>query len=350
MLKTYGKVYLMKRKISKEVIILIIIIPAFLLGTMAISQFRSEYDYSVSGKGSSGFSVFYEAMNKLGLNALRQSSELKEVIPGELQVITLSSGFDVEDKGIVKWIESGGNLLIIVPGGDLKLPYGTEEKDSKVKSYLYGKGRVIIADGDKLTNKAVYKDTSEAYRLVDFIEASGYKSVKFNEYYMYGRGEKPSLWRDTPFGIKLVIYQCAIILILLVFYKGSRFGRPVCLYEEAERAENEYVYSAAQLYKKAGCYDMVLNTFVDSLLQHIKKTIKIHKEVTKENWIELWEQEQLPYPNKARSVFNDINYADTHQNHKAAIKAVSEIEELMEVLEKRREMNWKQKNMIIPMK
>ena len=334
----------MKRKSNNEIVLLIILIPLFLFASFILSKYKGGEgsDYTVSGKGNLGFSIIYEALNTLNFNAILQNNELKLSVPTNLQVAVETLNFNVNDEYVKSWLESGGNLLLLTTLGNFELPYGTikEKVNNELVVYTVDKGRVIIAKAKSFTNKELAKDTATTYSILELLTKLGYNKIAFNEYYIYGANESVSLWRDIPFNLKLVLYQCILILILIIFYKGKRFGRIIPLYEEVERVENEYVYSAAALYKKAKCYDVVFDSYLNTLLYEMKKELKFYKDVTKDNFLELWEKENLPGFDKAKQVNSEIKSYNRKVSYRENLKTISNFEALIGILKKRRGLFW----------
>lgn len=118
------------------------------------------------------------------------------------------------------------------------------------------------------------------------VQQLGYSVEVSNESYFYITSETKTLWDSLSMDQKFFCYQIILFLIAFFAYKGKRFGKPIPLYEEVERTENEYVYSAAALYKHAACWDLAAENYYKSFLRLINKS--------HDNWLEYWEEEQLP--------------------------------------------------------
>lgn len=336
----------MKQRSSREVIILIVLIPLFLILTFAISRYKDGQgnNYTVAGKGESGYSIIFETLNKIGFNSSYGDKPLKEADPAFLQVVVEASDSLRNDEEVKEWVKAGGSLLLLTANSNYDLPYGTLKikKNNELKVYGFDKGTIIISNARSLTNKSLSEDTSSAYSIAELLSIMRYKNIFFNEHYIHSIARKLSLWADIPYGIKLGLYQCLLFLILIIFYKGRRFGRTVPYHEEVERVENEYVFSAASLYKKAGCYDIIFDSYFKSLLYDMKKELKSYKDVTKENFLELWKQENLPQIDKAREIQSIMNREDKKISHREYLKVISYFDILISVLRKRSEIYWNQ--------
>jgi hypothetical protein len=337
---------MMGRKSNKEIFVFIILIPLFMFAILTISKYTdgSGNDLTITGKGSQGYSIIYEALGKMGFNTVNENKELKAGSEASLQVVTESMNISREDEGLKEWVMSGGSLLLLTTLDSYDLSYGTDKEviGPQLYVYRYGKGTVILASAYKLTNKAMAQDRGSAYEIVKTLQKTGYSRIVFNEFYIYGESEIRSLWADIPYELKFVLYQFLIVLILIIYYKGKRFGRIVPYYEEVERTENEYVYSAAALYKKAKCYDVVLENYFNALISEMKRELRLYNDINLNNWTQIWEKEGLPCLDKVKEIAGLTMDDNLKAQHKECLKAISYFEDLTGILRKRREEFWKQ--------
>jgi hypothetical protein len=192
---------------------------------------------------------------------------------------------------------------------------------------------LIVDNVDNLTNKTLTKDTYYAYELLEVIHTYSDKSIYFNEAHLYSNSSSKSLWDAVPIEFKYIIYQILMVLAAYIYYKGKRFGKPLPLYEEVERNENEYLYSAASLYRAAGAWDLMIDNYYEDFLKLM--------DCSNEGWLEYWENEKLPALDKAKEVHNFINNKKAKANAKEYIQVVSTIEKLKKIYQKRREVYWK---------
>ncbi len=176
-------------------------------------------------------------------------------------------------------------------------------------------------------------DVSKAYNLVKELDSTSYKKIYFNEYNIFAPGQQKGLWDYTPLGVKMIIYQLALVIIAFYYYKGKRFGKPIPLYEEVERSENEYVYNTASIYRQADCWDIMVESYYGSLLKEMNST--------HEHWLEYWERKSLPSLNNAKKVYNFMNNKKDKYNKNECMQIINIIEELKSILTKRRDSYWK---------
>lgn len=328
----------MKKKASKELIIFIILIPVFLWIAFQLSNGSQMPAYSVENKSAKGYSVFLEAMQKLKVPASTIMRDVDSQDINSIQIVSANDKFDINADEVRGWVSRGGTLVYLTSYEYESVDYNVKPiTKGNLEIYRYDKGMVICADINSITNGTLVKSKKDAYELFSLITGSPQKKVYFDEFYIYGSNNK-TLWDYTPGEIKIIIYQVLIVLAVFFYYKGKRFGKPIPLYEEEERIENEYLYSAAALYKQAGCWDIMLENYYKSFLKHMRLSTR--------EWLEYWEREKLPSFNKAKKVYEFMNNLNSNQgkgkdNSDEYMQIVNMIEQLDNIYMKRREEYWK---------
>lgn len=325
----------MKRN-NRELLIFIILIPIFLWVAFYISS-RVENNlpaYSVLNKSGSGFSVFYEALSELKYPVSKEMQAVEKSGKDNVQVIAQGGSFLVDSDEIKEWVGNGGVLIYLAYENIIPLGYGTIDRNNgKLTIYKYQDGKVIEAKASQFTNRVLSKDTSTAYALVEELSNLKYTRLYFNEYYMYSEANKQTLWSIIPIEIKLIFYQFLLAIAVFFFYKGKRFGRPLPLYEEVERSENEYLHSVAALYRQAKCYDLILDNYYKNFLSELKSP--------DEDWIDYWEREKLDKLEKAREVFIYMKGPRDKLKKKEYLHIINILDELKAILHKRSGLHWK---------
>ncbi len=347
----------LKIKNKRDIVIFIIIIPIFLWLSLNFSANKNNKSipYSILNKGSIGISIMYEAMKELDYPVKLTLERIENNNYDEVQIVITpinNEKPDINNENIKNWIGEGGKLIFlsnewedIEPdyGEEIDAFYSVNEKKSAV--FNYEEGAFLIGDSDLITNKTLAKDTDGAYWILEEIDEWSYKTIGFNEFYQYSKGENRSLWGDIPKGIKLMIYQLAFLILAIIFYKGRRFGKPIPFYEEVERTENEYVLSVASLYRQAGCWEVILENYYDDFLKECEKIFG-RNEYIGQKWIGFWEENNLPKLNKAKKFHSFIEngmMSERNRNRKSKkyLEMISLTQELNKILEKRREEQWK---------
>lgn len=325
----------MKKKVSRDMLLFLILIPVFLTGAFYISSRLDKNlpSYAIDNKGREGYSVFYETLKELKLNTERTLTPVEFQNPSSIQIIPTGGGFNLNSGEVKKWLEKGGSILYLTYGGIAILPeVGTPEIKEGLTIYKVGAGRIIAADSSALTNNTLLTNKAKAYIVYKEI-ADLNKPIFFNESYIYSNQKKAELWDYISLEIKFIIYQLLIVLAAFFYYKGRRFGRAVPLYEETERNENEYIYSAASLYKLAKCLDLMVESYYNSLLRELK--------CNSEEFLDVWTKKDLPELHKAKKIYEFIKTEAYKKKSKECVNIISVIEQLRKIVRKRRESYWK---------
>ena len=325
----------MKPKKHRELTVFLILIPVFLWASFFVSS-RLENKlpaYSVVNKASLGSSVFFESLKELKMPVERTLRPVNTQPVNTVQIV-VPGGFDINDEAVKAWIEDGGVLVHLAAENLHIINYGSKtETKGNVSIYRYGNGVVIASNALDITNKTLMSNTNNAYELLQEIGNYRDRKIYFNEAHLFLKPDKTSLWDYIPLWGRLMIFQFVLSLAAFFYYKGKRFGKAYILYEEAERSENEYLYSASSLYRQAKCYDLIADNYYKNLLKEIK--------CSHEDWIEYWEREELPSLNKAKQVYEFMNNLKGKRKAKDYIQIVSAIEQLNNIIKKRRDSYWK---------
>lgn len=326
----------MKIKRNKDLILFIILIPLFLCGAFyASSRMNNQMpSYSVENKSKTGYSVFFESLKKLNFPVERTLKSVKNYDNDNIQILAQGGNFDVNGSEIKKWVNDGGILVYLTAENSLLNEYDRKPKvKGNFKIYKYHKGSIITLNTSYMTNKMLTKNTSEAYALLKEINSYNYKKIYFNEAHLFELADKKSLWDSIPMEIKYIIYQFIIVLCAFLYYKGKRFGKIMPLYDEEERNENEYLYSASSLYRQAKCWDIMAENYYKNFLKQIN--------YSNDDWLEYWEREKLPQISKAKKVYEFMNNGNLKLKAKEYIQIVNIIEQLTNILKRRRDLYWK---------
>lgn len=346
----------MKTKDKRNLIILLILFPVFLWLSLTFTNDneKSLKPYSVLNKGKEGVSVIYEVLKDLGYttNLTLTEANSQDINMGQI-VIEPKEPYKLEinQESIKDWVKNGGSLIYLTPRWkDLELNYGKEidkytlSEIEYAKAYSYNDGLLVVGDPKILSNKTLTTNTDGAYWLIKQLENMGTNNINFNEYYHYFEGFKPSLWRDIPKGIKFTIYQIILVIATVIYYYGKRFGKVKPLYEEVERTENEYIYSAAALFKRGELREDVVLNFYNDFLSSLEENTRYYNKNQTKNWVEIWEREELPETNEAKKLYSFIDVMKDNKriSSKEMLETISTIERLKKILDKRRGVYWKE--------
>lgn len=293
-------------------------------------------NYSVINNAKGGYSIFYQGLKDLKYPVERTLKPVDSIEPQSVQIIADYGKFDINSPEIMQWIKKGGKLIYLTSKSLEETEYKLlSSEENGIDQYSYFKGKVITINPSYFTNKALVKDSDKAYKLVKVLDDLTYKKIYFNEYFIYLPNVGGSLWDNIPFGIKIIVYQLALAIMAFYYYKGKRFGKPIPLYEETERIENEYLYNTASIYSRADCWDIITENYYTGLLKEMK--------ANHESWLEKWKKEELPSLKEAEKVykFMDRMNKDKNCNGKECLQIINIIEELKNALAKRRDSYWK---------
>lgn len=339
-------------------IFLPLLIAVFVLQSQ-LKETRSK-PYTVFNKRADGISVFYETMKALN-DSVHIARESIERYPADtIQIIVEpTEDFNLEDQRIKKWAANGGFYIFLTSDWERDKENFLKEKNQKLISdisneqegvlFTYGKGKILIGNSKMIENRTLHTNTEKAYWIFEQIQKHPSQAVYFNEFY-HGYGViQNSLWKDMPIGVKVVVFQFLLVIFSWLYYKGRRFGKVEFYYEEVEREENEYMDAVAALYHQVGNWEGVFFHFYTSFLNRFRKLLALHLVDENWDWVEAWKSEQLPQTASAKKLLNFVQCkVDLPKSSKRKIKMYSEmigiIEQLCEILEKRRIQKWKKLN------
>ena len=326
----------MKKKEIRDLLMFIILSIVVMFVAFFIQKGISNNipDYSVLNNTSKGCSAFYETLKELNLPAERTTETVEHFQKNSIQIIADGGTFDLSSSEIKSWISKGGTIVYLSSSNDVPLEYGNlPETQGSLEIYKYKSGKIINCDVDNITNKALSGKTDNAYELYQKIKGIAIGKIYFNEAYLFSAADNKSIWDYIPIEYKFILYQILLCIIALFYMKGKRFGKIVPLYEEVERTENEYLYSAASLYRQADCWDIMLESYYKSFSGELN--------CWNENWLEYWERENFPSLSKAKMVYEFMESHKEKISIKKYIQVVSTLDHLKSVLKKRRDTDWK---------
>lgn len=326
----------LKKKAGKDLIALFILIPVFLIGAFFISdRFGNRFpDYSVLNKTASGYSVFFDVLKELDYPVSQTLQPVNALEPKSIQMVVQAGSFGISDSDVESWLESGGILIYFTDIEYLSDLFDTApEINGPLQIYRVRSGTAVIADISGFTNKAMMDSSYDAYALARLMAGFSPEKIYFNEASMYTGAARQTLWAYIPMELKFILFQLLLAFGVFLYRKGKRFGKPVPLYEEVERSENEYLYSVASLYSQAKCWDLLLVNYYRSFLRELKYP---HDE-----WLKHWEKEYPDSVKKALSVFEFMSKPLNNHSVKEYMQIVAALEHLKTIIRKRREIGWK---------
>ncbi|HEY5563238.1 MAG TPA: DUF4350 domain-containing protein [Clostridiaceae bacterium] len=324
----------MKTRNKKDIFIFIILVLLFLIFTFYISKTMQGNNPSIDNNSSNGISAFYKTLKALKLPVERSLLPIEETNIQDIQLVTDYGSFNLHNPDILDWVNKGGTLIYFTNDKQTLVDFSSSpEIKGNLKIYALKKGLIIQAETVSIANKTLLSNTDKAYEIFSEIDSHPYKHIVFSEGYIYSQAKVKSLWDFIPFQGKIIIYQLVLIILAFFYYRGKRFGKALPLYDEVERDENEYLYSSSSLYNIANCWDIMFESYYKSLLKEIR--------YSSGNWIEYWERENLPSILKAKRVYAFMEKGNKNIRKKEYIEIINCIEQLKNILMKRRATNWK---------
>lgn len=326
----------MKKKLSKELIAFFILIPIFLWIAFYTSGIRGSNipAYSVINKSNHGYSVFFDSLQELGYNVERSLKPIKDHHHDGVQIIADVAGFSILEDDIKNWIKEGGLLVFMWENHEPVIPYTSKtSSEGSIDIYLYEKGGIISLKADTLLNTTLTWNHEGAYQLLKTLEVFGNRDIYFNELYLFAPSNNLTLWDHLPLAYKFVLYQLIIVAVAFFYFKGKGFGKPIPLYEEEERIENEYIHTAAALYMQGNCCDIIFEGYYRSLLKLLR--------TSEENLYSAWESKGLTEAHKLKRLITFMDKPKGEKNSKEYIEMILIIEDLKKQIRKGREIHWK---------
>lgn len=144
---------------------------------------------------------------------------------------------------------------------------------SVVQAIPHGKGLVIaVSEPYLLTNEGIGRGDNLLFftRLIDALSLD--KRVYFDEYhhgFIKPRGVMAYLFSHN---LHWLLIQLILVVLIIIWRKGKRFGRPRGEDDQSGRQTSDYVHALANIYRHSGLQSYA----VDYLYQHVKKTIAAH--------------------------------------------------------------------------
>lgn len=296
-----------KRFTVKKVLFYCFIGIILVIGTIFLNSNQlHKTPYSFKNTGFFGCALFYDTLDALGYDVAYEISPINRMDSEGLVVINAASNTAIikndDYDSIFGYAEKGGKVLIVsLNTNDLQTPdtdlfqsegsvgpftkWTTETGGVLLYTEIYNFGNITIS-----TERSASYETLKG--LHPYINEHG---IVFNEYYLFVYDGKRSLWREIPSGVKFVLYQLLIVIIIYIGYKGKRFGPPLTLYEEAEPDEHQYAKAVGELYYQAGHWEVLVDVYYHQLLNKIYKKHLLYTDISESNWVQVFEAHHRNY-------------------------------------------------------
>jgi hypothetical protein len=151
-----------------------------------------------------------------------------------------------------------GGFGVRVPEIDAPVLHLANKKGALLADYTYGAGRVVVLSDPFIVSNAGISLADNLQLAVNVITAES-GLIAFDEFHQgYGANENQiaAYFRKTP--ILALCGQLCLVVILLVWSSGVRFGRALPLPYIDRRSNLEFVSSMAELQRRARAYDLAV--------------------------------------------------------------------------------------------
>lgn len=296
------------KKILTYAAVVLIIMAAGLLVYGFKDNLEQSVEYSSYSTEDDGTKVLYLLAKEMGYD-VKQFTRPARFLPDNATLVVIEPNMEILDSELEKkylkaWIERGNVLFIISNhknsfikelGGTGFEPFGLYDDDGS--KYSLGKGTIISFFESSFYLNSGVKDIYPGVQFIDALEEGKYKTVIFDEY-LHGVGSSGAkLWDILSFGGKLVVIQLIMALLIYIYMVSRRFGKPVVVFENVKRKENENLFALSNIYFKAKANSMALEIYLDNLKGELAKFLGFAKDE--------WEDKDL-----IRAAKSDITLKD----------------------------------------
>lgn len=245
---------------------------------------------SFKNNGYLGNSLFSDLLKELGYKVSYTLKPMAEMESSGLIILNLATNVDAVNSSwdssiiqMIDYVRNGGQLLILYDDiysyldldPERDMPDEITDYESKSGLEIWHSkqgGTLMIGSVDSLSNTTVSMEREITYEILKTLHPHmAQEGVLINEYYLYVKEGSRSLWNEMPEGLKYVIYEIILAIIVGFWLKGRRFGKARILYEETEPDEYQYAKAVGQLYYRAQHWQDLIVDYRAHLLERIHK-------------------------------------------------------------------------------
>jgi hypothetical protein len=147
---------------------------------------------------------------------------------------------------------------LVTSGSTAPVMHLGDEEGALLIDYAYGSGRVSILSDPYIVSNGGIKLADNLQLAVNMLTADG-GLIGFDEYHQ-GKGVTQNsiagYFAGTP--VLLLAGQAGLVVLLMLWTKGRRFGRPLPLPQVDRRSSLEFVASMAELQQRARAFDLAI--------------------------------------------------------------------------------------------
>jgi hypothetical protein len=145
--------------------------------------------------------------------------------------------------------------------------YG-DEQGAYLAEVAEGEGRIVLLTlPDIVTNREI-DQADNLILFLNVVRLYGQSGIWFNEF-SHGYTLEKTTREAFTWPLRLVVIQLALGILLLYYYWGKRFGRPMPLPDHPGLVAGEYVTSLAGIYRQGRARRLIL----DSIYQGFKRDL-----------------------------------------------------------------------------
>jgi hypothetical protein len=262
----------------------------------------SQPEWTSLSSGENGTSLLYDCLKEMGFKVFPGYSKISmsSGIHDVHIVIHPSSVTGEELQSMLDWVGRGGRMIYMDDEAGIASIEALilEEFFPSRRSYgnlivaECGLGQIALGRAELVSNINLMNNSSAGQSIASILNSWEKTGIYFSEYYhrIYDSG---NAWRTLPSSLKALVYQLALLAALIVWHLGKRFGKPVPLYEEIERDENEFLKALANLYRKAGMGSIIFESFHSVFIANCARAFHVDEAYARENLALLWVQNNL---------------------------------------------------------
>jgi hypothetical protein len=172
-----------------------------------------------------------------------------EIVPAGDQKSDDSTEVDGEEPPIPEAITSGSTAPVM---------HLADDKGALLVDFAYGSGRVSILTDPYIVSNGGIKLEDNLQLAINMLTASD-GLIAFDEYHQ-GKGltqnSFAAYFAGTP--VLLLAGQAGLVVLLMLWTRGRRFGRPLPLPQVDRRSSLEFVASMAELQQRARAFDLAI--------------------------------------------------------------------------------------------
>ncbi|OPZ87525.1 MAG: hypothetical protein BWY74_03385 [Firmicutes bacterium ADurb.Bin419] len=276
----------------KKILLYIAVVIAVIAAALIVYGFKGDIEesveyssYSVEGDGTK---ALYLLAGKMGYDVQRYTRPSR-FLPENATLVAIEPNLEMfnsnlERKYLKAWLEKGNDLILISYEGaeDLKELGTIDQEDYGLYGSGYkfrvGEGSLIYFPSSENYANSGLKELDFGVQFIEALEETKNKTVLFNEY-LHGIGNAgANLWDILGSAGRLVVVQLFMCVLIFIFIKSRRFGKPVVVFETIKRKENENLFALSNIYFRAKANSMALEIYLDNLKAELAKFLGFGKE------------------------------------------------------------------------